>query len=130
MSLITNSNMTPEEYTKNGQNIPSKPKKGEPIVCQYCNEIIYPSQFSEDAYERKFEFKWHLHPWCKESMINQADRGTPGLLEERKKSSKQLEDQINELSNKNTKSKTGVVSKTTAQNLNVREFGQKIQRKK
>jgi len=85
MQLKIDSNMTPEDYTRNGQNVPPKPNPGEPIICQYCNEILYPSQFSKDSFQRKFEFKWHLHPWCKEAMISQADRGTPGLMNERKK---------------------------------------------
>lgn len=90
MKLMIDSNTTPEEYTRNGQNVPQKPKPGQPIICQYCNQIIYPSDFSEDSFQRKFEFKWHLHPWCKEAMISQADRGTPGLIEERKRAARQL----------------------------------------
>lgn len=125
MQLMIDSNITPEEYTRNGQNVPSKPKIGEPIVCQYCGEIIYPSQFSEDSFQRKFEFKWHLHPWCKESMISQADRGTPGLVEERKKAARQLEENQEKLINKNTPSKTGVVSKEAAQATSPKQFGQR-----
>lgn len=121
MQLVLD-NTTPEQYARNGQCVPSKPKAGEPIICQYCNEIIYPSQFSKDSFQRKFEFKWHLHPECKEAMINQADRGTPGLIEERKKAASQLEENDKKLINKNTPSKTGVVSKKAAQGASPRQL--------
>lgn len=57
MKIVLDNNMNAEDYTKNGQNIPKKTEPGQHIICQYCNEIIYPSEFSKDS----FEFKWHLH---------------------------------------------------------------------
>lgn len=115
MKLMIDNNTTPQDYTRNGQNVPPKPKPGEPIICQYCSEIIYPSQFSEDSFQRKFEFKWHLHPWCKEAMISQADRGTPGLIEERKRAARQLEENNENLINKSTSNETGITPKKAIQ---------------
>ncbi len=122
MKMTLDSGMTPEEYTRNGQNIPKKPKPGEPIICQYCNQIIYPSEFSKDSFQRKFEFKWHLHPWCKEAMMSQADRGTPGLVEERKRAAKRLEENEETQTNLDTKSKAA----TSRNSVRTRQFGQKI----
>jgi len=119
MKIVLDNNMNAEDYTRSGQNIPKKPEPGEPIICQYCNEIIYPSEFSKDSFQRKFEFKWHLHPWCKEAMMNQADRGTPGLIDERKRAARRLEE---EQANSDTTDKTA----TSKNSARTRRFGEKI----
>lgn len=72
-------------YTRGGTSIPAPPKKGELMICQFCGKPIYPEQFSKNSFQRKYEFKWHLHPECRESMDSIADRGVPGLIQERQK---------------------------------------------
>lgn len=78
-------------YTSGGQAVPQPPKPGEIMICQFCGQPIMPDQFSVNKFQRKFEFKWHLHPWCKEEMMGEADRGTPGLLAERKQAEKRAQ---------------------------------------
>jgi hypothetical protein len=86
--MIVDNNGDINQYTSGGSSVPAPPKPGEVIICQCCGKPIMPDQFSKNPFQRKFEFKWHLHPWCKEDMMSQADRGTPGLLSERKQAEK------------------------------------------
>lgn len=78
-------------YTAGGQNVPAPPKPGEMIICQVCGQPILPSQFSKNPFQRKYEFKWHLHPECKEKMYCEIDRSVPGLVAERKQAEKRAE---------------------------------------
>ena len=75
-------------YTSGGQNVPDPPRPGEMIMCQVCGQPILPQQFSKNPFQRKYEFKWHLHPGCKEKMFGEIDRAVPGLIAERKQAEK------------------------------------------
>lgn len=111
-------------YIANGIMVPPPPKPGEPIICQYCGKIVYPDDFSEDPFQRKFEFKWHLHPQCKQAMEDEADRFTPGLVSERKKA---MGEYATKVKTKTLTSRdTGVVSKKCKRITPVKEFGKKI----
>ena len=74
-----------EENAK-GQNymVPPPPKPGEYIYCIQCGKKMLPEDFSKDPKIRRHEFKWHIHWACEQSIWDQADRQTPGLLAERK----------------------------------------------
>lgn len=117
-----------ESYTSRGIKIPDPPAPGEPIICQYCGKIVYPEDFSEDPFQRKLEFKWHLHPQCKQAMEDQADRATPGLVAERKKA---MGEYSNRIQNRvSTPRDRGVVSRNNRRIAPVREFGKNIRCKK
>lgn len=64
--------------------VPPPPKPGEFIVCQICGKTMMPEDFSKDQKIRRHEFKWHIHWDCEQGIFNQLDRGTPGLIAERK----------------------------------------------
>ena len=74
-----------QEHSK-GKNwmVPPPPKPGEYIICQICGKKMLPEDFSTDTKIRKHEFKWHIHWTCEQDIFNQLDRGTPGLIAERK----------------------------------------------
>lgn len=83
--MILDKNGTAKDFTSNGINVPTPPKKGEIIFCQMCGKPLLPEHFSKEEYKRKREFKWQIHPQCFDAMNDMADRGVPGLLAERKK---------------------------------------------
>lgn len=64
--------------------VPPPPKPGEYIICQLCGKKMLPEDFSSDPKIRKHEFKWHIHFKCEQGVFDQLDRGTPGLIAERK----------------------------------------------
>lgn len=74
-------------YTRGGTNVPAPPKPGEVMMCQWCQQPITPEQLKAETniMQRKRCFKWHLHPQCFMAMSDQVDRGTPGLIAERKR---------------------------------------------
>lgn len=113
-----------DTYTARGIKIPDLPAPGEPIICQYCGKVIYPEDFSEDEFQRKLEFKWHLHPQCKQAMEDTADRFTPGLIAERKKAMGEYGNRIQ--TKVLTAHDTGVVSRNCKRVKPVREFGKNI----
>lgn len=72
-------------FISNGQRLPDPPKKGELMYCQVCGEPMLPEQFSKIPFQRKREFKWHIHGKCFSFLDELADRSVPGLLAERKR---------------------------------------------
>lgn len=77
-----------EEFIKNGQKIPEKPKSIDDLMlCQWCHQPIdirNKDHFSTNATRRRLEFKWHLHRDCYDAWSNFCDRQVPGLIHERK----------------------------------------------
>ena len=80
----TTQDLVDEDYAK-GQNrlVPKPPAKGEYIRCSNCGEIMLPENFSKDPEKRRWEFKWHMHWACRNSLLDECDRMTPGLMAER-----------------------------------------------
>lgn len=124
LNMMTKNTNDASIYTRNGIKIPDIPQNGEPMICQYCGKIIYPDDFSKDALQRKLEFKWHLHPQCKQAMEDEADRFTPGLISERQKAMGEYGQRIKQ---KNTSpASRGITSKHNKRIAPVKEFGKKI----
>lgn len=60
------------------------PKPGEIMYCSVCGKPIMPQDFSEDDWNAKYEFKWHLHSKCRIYAHKRLDFLTKGLMTERK----------------------------------------------
>jgi len=87
--VAANSQYMAEEDQKKGKNwmLPPLPKPGEYIICQICGRTMMPKDFSTNQKIRAHEFKWHVHWSCEQNIFDQLDRGTPGLIAERKDNS-------------------------------------------
>ena len=70
---------------KKSSAVPPPPKAGEIIYCQMCRQPMMPINFSKNAIERRWEFKWQVHWACKLAAEDYLDRATVGLLADRKK---------------------------------------------
>jgi hypothetical protein len=80
------------------QRLPDPPAPGEMIICQICNQPIYPRKekylndphisnnliMHKDKRNAKREFDFHVHNMCREKKLMLADQNTPGLISERK----------------------------------------------
>lgn len=64
--------------------LPTPPKPGEIMYCQYCGKPMLPQHFSKNKVIRKREFKWQIHNECFMEMDKMADLKTHGLIAERK----------------------------------------------
>jgi hypothetical protein len=82
----TSSELINEDIAK-GKNsrVPPPPEPGKYIVCQNCGKVMLPQDFSKDKNERRKEFKWQMHIACINSLLDECDRMTPGLMSERTK---------------------------------------------
>lgn len=88
----------PPEFSNDKMKLPDPPKKGDLLICQICNQPIYPripkflndksiperNFMSENKVDAKREYKFHFHHACREEALHEADRNTPHLLAERK----------------------------------------------
>lgn len=63
--------------------LPTPPKPGEIMHCQFCGKPMLPEQFSKVPFVRKREFKWQIHEKCMMEMESLCDRQTPGLVADR-----------------------------------------------
>lgn len=72
------------KFVNKGVNTPPKLKKGEYAFCQMCGKKILPSQLSKNKDVARRQLKWRVHNECWYNSFDMCDRGTPGLLSERK----------------------------------------------
>lgn len=89
--MLLDNNESISGFIGSGMRVPEPPRAGEIIICQMCGQPMLPENFSKNQFERKREFKWHIHAGCFKKMEEMADRGVPGLLAERKKAQEHYE---------------------------------------
>lgn len=85
-NLDTNNFIKNIDMNKKNSAVPKPPKPGEIMYCNVCGKPIMPEDFSEDDWNAKYEFKWHLHSKCRIYAHKRLDYLTKGLLSERRAS--------------------------------------------